>query len=946
MPRSRIRIREEALDNARRQSTLLARTIAAAINSEDSEYLVSSQVLGGRHLRKWLEEVDALATESSTLEIAVGVAGVTGAGKTSLLSALLGFKDILPSNNAEAATATICKVSYNHSDDPALLYRAEVVFRSRDDVRAELDQFFQDIKDRDELINTAENAGDDESEEAAAARAKSIQDFNDNIEEAADRIRAVWGYTLGQVEKMSTNDLLNNTDPVARILSSTQELADSDQLRFSRTVKPYLDSTYTKMAITTRGAPRKMAIWPLIDHVDMFLKSDILKGGVVLVDLPGLSDISESRASIARRYYEKLAITVIVAPSVRAADERTALNLMTDNQELSMRMDGKFDSRSFCVVLSKIDDIDWSAAAMNEGRQAAIQQIQSLKRDLKNCASKRQAFVKQIRSLKLSKRKTGELIKKREMETQIRQYSKAKKACWRRGREGTKKLKELMGETAYLSIGARNAHLKSRIRDYLQHRHELFVQRTATPCNHDPAEIRVFPVSTKAYWSLDENDTSESVIGFPMAAYTGIPALARWIRDMTIPRRERHSNDECKTNKVRLSEDKVEQILDPTYEKLVKKLQHFSSKLHKQVTECDPLKRKSEALEHCIRHCSERVAAWKFKDLEKKESWMKVSHQTFLAILRRKGGPFLSGKSKGQRCRYNWMEDLAMVFKTQIAGQWMKEMHSNIPNLEQPARQQIDAIWEPTMRCLCDILEKQFPNQKEYLCKQSPTLSAIREELKTMIGNALVDLSTMSAQVHPEFTQHLRRKWEPAFKKAVEEKGGRGSLARRHKILCDHANEKGRSMYKEAIYDMEKQLKANMDKFPDTLQQAWSHGLERLRTQISLIIGNILEAENQEGADYQRAKTCKVILQEQVRGQRLQWVAVWGTTQEDVEMGEDSEDGMDDIPSTYKHAHDKDGDIWSDDEDDDDEDEDEDEKFDGDEIFDEMDWESLKTGTQ
>lgn len=102
-----------------------------------------------------------------------------------------------------------------------------------------------------------------------------------------------------------------------------------------------------------------MALWPLIKRVKLFVKADILKSGIVLVDLPGLSDVVGARAQLAEEYYGKLGVNMIVTPIVRGADENTGVNLITRNQALNMKMDGKFDSKSFCVVLSKADVLDW-----------------------------------------------------------------------------------------------------------------------------------------------------------------------------------------------------------------------------------------------------------------------------------------------------------------------------------------------------------------------------------------------------------------------------------------------------------------------------------------------------------------------------------------------------------------------------------------------------------
>ncbi len=78
----------------------------------------------------------------------------------------------------------------------------------------------------------------------------------------------------------------------------------------------------------------------------------------MLVDLPGLSDAVEGRAKVARSFYKNLEVTAIVTPVIRAADEQIAMGLLSDSQALSMELDNKLNAKSFCVVTSKIDDIE------------------------------------------------------------------------------------------------------------------------------------------------------------------------------------------------------------------------------------------------------------------------------------------------------------------------------------------------------------------------------------------------------------------------------------------------------------------------------------------------------------------------------------------------------------------------------------------------------------
>lgn len=153
------------------------------------------------------------------------------------MSALLGFKDLLPSNNAEAATATICKVFYNHDDDTRKAFQAKITFRKRQDAKEELDRFFDSVIERDRLLHpaTAKNEqGDIEDEyDNNDEKARAVEELNDHIQDVSDKIKAVWGYTMDQLAGMSTKVLLTPDDPTAKLLSATKSIYSSDKEAFS-----------------------------------------------------------------------------------------------------------------------------------------------------------------------------------------------------------------------------------------------------------------------------------------------------------------------------------------------------------------------------------------------------------------------------------------------------------------------------------------------------------------------------------------------------------------------------------------------------------------------------------------------------------------------------------------------------------------------------------------
>lgn len=60
--------------------------------------------------------------------VIIGVVGSTGAGKSSVINALLDEECLAPTNYMRACTAVVTEIQYNDSTDPASKYKAEVEF--------------------------------------------------------------------------------------------------------------------------------------------------------------------------------------------------------------------------------------------------------------------------------------------------------------------------------------------------------------------------------------------------------------------------------------------------------------------------------------------------------------------------------------------------------------------------------------------------------------------------------------------------------------------------------------------------------------------------------------------------------------------------------------------------------------------------------------------------
>ena len=84
-----------------------------------------------------------------------------------------------------------------------------------------------------------------------------------------------------------------------KLLGEMEQFKADSAHEMSAQVKLLIDSTPSCLSTGT-----EFPVWLLVEKVELFIKSDILRNGVVLVDLPGLGDAVESRALVAERAFD------------------------------------------------------------------------------------------------------------------------------------------------------------------------------------------------------------------------------------------------------------------------------------------------------------------------------------------------------------------------------------------------------------------------------------------------------------------------------------------------------------------------------------------------------------------------------------------------------------------------------------------------------------------
>ncbi|KAI0509709.1 hypothetical protein F5B22DRAFT_657903 [Xylaria bambusicola] len=865
---------------------------------------------------EWINQCREIARDHRDFRVPVGVAGATGSGKTSVLNALLGFQELLPTNNEEAATAVQCKVSFNYDNRPKYAFRCHITFRSKEALKAELKQFFDNLKLKDELEELNDDSADGE---------EALCNLEMAMQPTREMISIVFDLEDDEIQELDLDGVLNSNTEALKLLGTTKEFNHRTADGISQMVKPYMDSTAEDHGATGTS----FAAWPLIEQVELFVKSDILLNGVILVDLPGLGDAVRSRAIVAEKAFDQLTATIIVSQATRAADNSTAVNLMSKHQEMALILDGRLHKQAFCVCLSQIDHIDRKAALRKPDAKANeyLQELLGEEEDHRSLlgvgaqAKKKLSKVKRKEQRKLSRHQElhpkGKAAERIKAQAAYNATRKRFKKVLKDINDSRRRLEELEGEIIFICIRARNQYLNQRIQQDFRKRHARLLGETPDMQKTYDAQVAVCPTSSAAFWKCKCPFSSEP--GFPDELYTGIPGLAKWIRDATIQKREEHVNgllnrlqvqyntiklwvqDKRRLKDTPLTRDWFEtHILADAIESLEEDLEVYWPTLTEAVEDQYPLDNVNREL---ILHegpgkCIDAVKGWSYKKSGNGAS-AKMHHNTYQAILTRKGGKFMS-VSNNTYTEYFWMGDLSHVLFSIVVKDWTQALHIDIPSMAGDAELAIDKIWDRFIQDLNARVNKAEPRLLPQIKNEEPNLEAFKKAAKTRIRQALKRLSKGAGQAYPLVAFKAQEEWAETFKGAVNIRGT-GSHAARQQLVLNFAKKNSRNTL-EKIYDyLDEQLCANFGSLPEELQSISDDTVRSLRSYLIMFIDKTLESTDMAIKSEDVAEE-KIGLRMAVNSELDMWDAQWGNLDLD-EYVNDKQAGC--IPDEYQHARSK-----------------------------------------
>lgn len=281
-----------------------------------------------RHqLNAWIQETRRLREAMSAREIVrVAMVGTTGAGKSSLLNAVLGA-EVLPVGVMEPCTAFVTRV--RSSEDQQ--FHTTISYSTADEWEAEITR-----------LQSAFGSGEPEN-------GADSQDEGGRLRRAAEkRLQGVYGSSVPLTA--SVGELFGKLLPeeAARVL----DLDGPERSSFA-TNKDML--AHVKKLV--RG---ESCLWPLVKEVVIEGPFATLPASLEIVDLPGLNDPNEARIEVTRSYLQSCPNVWVVFSMVRGLTDD--IHRILRNERVFQRMVLNGTYHGLCLVGTKADDVDANVA--------------------------------------------------------------------------------------------------------------------------------------------------------------------------------------------------------------------------------------------------------------------------------------------------------------------------------------------------------------------------------------------------------------------------------------------------------------------------------------------------------------------------------------------------------------------------------------------------------
>ncbi|KAK1457104.1 hypothetical protein CMEL01_16115 [Colletotrichum melonis] len=254
------------------------------------------------------------------------------------MNAILDEERVPLTNCMRTCTVAVAKISCNSSNDTAKKYRAEIELVTQAEGTAEVVALHRDILDnRGKLSPDIKNADSD------AGIAYSI-------------LKAAYPQHTDMQLRDVDPVVLANFVKVREVIGKTKVIEEAECAPFYAGISAFVGSEKKRNKSRTEGdgaepEELEMAYWPLIKVVRVFLKSEVVSTGVVIVDLPGGRDSNATRAAVALKYdgaHNNITFICTKADDIsldEAALSLSIVDLIAKEQERKIGMESEIERK-------------------------------------------------------------------------------------------------------------------------------------------------------------------------------------------------------------------------------------------------------------------------------------------------------------------------------------------------------------------------------------------------------------------------------------------------------------------------------------------------------------------------------------------------------------------------------------------------------------------------
>ncbi|KAK1535551.1 hypothetical protein CPAR01_09093 [Colletotrichum paranaense] len=254
------------------------------------------------------------------------------------MNAILDEERVPLTNCMRTCTVAVAKISCNGSNDTAKKYRAEIELVTQAEGTAEVVALHRDILDnRGKLSPDIKNADSD------AGIAYSI-------------LKAAYPQHTDMQLRDVDPVVLANFVKVREVIGKTKVIEEAECAPFYAEISAFVESEKKRNKSRTEGdgaepEELEMAYWPLIRVVRVFLKSEVVSTGVVIVDLPGGRDSNATRAAVALKYdgaHNNITFICTKADDIsldEAAPSLSIVDLIAKEQERKIGMESGIERK-------------------------------------------------------------------------------------------------------------------------------------------------------------------------------------------------------------------------------------------------------------------------------------------------------------------------------------------------------------------------------------------------------------------------------------------------------------------------------------------------------------------------------------------------------------------------------------------------------------------------